>query len=268
MAAVWYGEPWFTILAAAFGLAAVVEFFRLGSATGAAPLPVLGAFFTLALILARSPGLTGLLPAGLAPAMVTPLLLAAAAITLLAGLARRRGRGDRLAGWAWTMAGLLYLGWLLGHAVALRGLEEGRNWLILALLANTLSDSAAFLVGRSLGRHRLAPRISPRKTWEGALAGLVAAMALPLLFAAPQLGPWANPLHIAGLGRGEAVGVGALVSIFGQAGDLVESWLKRRAGVKDSGNLFPGHGGALDRLDSVIFAVAAVYYYAWLTGAA
>jgi len=120
--------------------------------------------------------------------------------------------------WTWVMAGVLYVGWLLSYLVALR-LDAGRSWLFLALLATFGSDTAAFFVGRAFGRHRLAPHISPAKTWEGAIAGLFGAIIISLLFTLPT--PEQLPI-----GYGQAILLGILVSVFGQLGDLVESLLK------------------------------------------
>ena len=183
----------------------------------------------------------------------------------------RRKKDGAVASWAWTMAGILYVGWLLGHVVSLRGLTDsygsdilGRNWVFFILLATVASDTAAFFIGRAVGRHKLAPQISPNKTWEGAIAGVIGAIVFSLLFTPTELFSLTNPLHIQGISYGEAILLGALVSIFGQFGDLAESLLKRNAKVKDSGNLLPGHGGVLDRLDSIIFAGVVVYYFAVL----
>jgi phosphatidate cytidylyltransferase len=109
-------------------------------------------------------------------------------------------------------------------------------------------------VGRALGRHKLAPRISPAKTWEGAIGGFVGAIVIALLFTLP------TPLQLP-IGYGQAVLLGFLVSLFGQLGDLAESLLKRNTGVKDSGNWLAGHGGFLDRIDSIVLAGVVVYYY-------
>jgi phosphatidate cytidylyltransferase len=162
-------------------------------------------------------------------------------------------------GWAWTIAGILYVGWLLSYFVALRNvdpvnLEVGRNWVFFALFTTFGSDTTAFFVGRALGRHHLAPHISPGKTWEGAIGGVFGAIIVSLLFTLP------TPLSLP-LGYGQAILLGLVVSIFGQLGDLTESLLKRNMGVKDSGKLLPGHGGFLDRIDSVVFAGVVVYYY-------
>ena len=145
------------------------------------------------------------------------------------------------------------MGLLLSYLVALR-LEAGRDWVLLALLATFGSDTAAYFIGKAFGKHHLAPRISPAKTWEGAIAGLFGAVIICLLFTLP------TPLQLP-ISYGEAILLGVLVSIFGQIGDLVESMLKRNAGVKESGSLIPGHGGLLDRMDSVVFVGVVVYLY-------
>jgi len=266
VAAVWFGEPWFTILVAIIGMMAAFEFYRLGTATKVSPVTYLGLFLTLLLIISRNPDLLSRLEASIDPTLLAALLLTSAMVLSLAWVLLRPEKGGALTSWAWTMAGILYVGWLLGHLVALRGVTDGRNWVFFALLATFASDAAAFFSGRAVGRHRLAPRISPNKTWEGAAAGIVGALVLSLLFASPSVFGLSNPLHIQALSYPQALLIGALVSIFGQFGDLVESLLKRNAGVKDSGNLFPGHGGVLDRLDSVVFAGIVVYYYVvWAT---
>ena len=154
--------------------------------------------------------------------------------------------------WAWTIAGILYVGWLLSYLVALRGLDAGRDWVFFALFTTFASDTTAFFTGRAWGRHRLAPNVSPGKTWEGAIAGvfgaIVVSLVLVMLLSLP-LNYW------------QAVLLGLVVSIFGQLGDLVESLFKRNMGVKESGKSMPGHGGFLDRMDSVAFAGVVVYYY-------
>jgi phosphatidate cytidylyltransferase len=166
----------------------------------------------------------------------------------------RQQKEQAFIGWAWTIAGIVYVGWLLSYLVALRGLDDGRNWVFFTLFATFGSDTAAFFVGRALGSHHLARQISPGKTWEGAIGGILGAAIISLVFTLP------TPLSLP-LSYGHAVLLGLLVSIFGQLGDLVESLLKRNMGVKDSGKLVPGHGGVLDRIDSIVFAGVVVYYY-------
>jgi phosphatidate cytidylyltransferase len=161
-------------------------------------------------------------------------------------------RESAFAGWVWTMGGVIYLGWLLSYMVALR-LDAGRNWVFLALLTTFASDTAAYIVGKAWGKHKLAPHISPHKTREGAIGGVIAAVGVSLLSLLP------TPLHLS-LTWWQAGIIGLLVSVLGQFGDLAKSILKRNVGVKESGNLLPGHGGALDRTDSVVFAGVVVYY--------
>jgi len=264
VAAIWFGEPWFTILIAILGVLAAFEFYRLGSKAKISPVTYLGLIFTLLFIISRNPDLVSRLESSIDPTLITPLLLALAIVLTLTGaLLRRRKDGD-ITGWAWTMAGILYAGWLFGHVVELRGLADGRNWVFFILMATIASDTIAFFIGTAIGRHKLAPKVSPNKTWEGAIAGIAGAAVFSLLFVPTKLFGLNNVIHIQGLSYVEAIILGILVSIFGQLGDLTESMLKRNAKVKDAGTLFPGHGGVLDRLDSIIFACVVVYYFAVL----
>jgi phosphatidate cytidylyltransferase len=129
--------------------------------------------------------------------------------------------------------------------------DLGRNWLLVALLVTFATDSGAFLVGKNLGRRPLAPRISPSKTWEGAIGGFLLAVATALV-----LGQFLE----LGLSRWQTGLIGATVGMVSQLGDLFESKLKRISQVKDAGSIIPGHGGMLDRLDSLLFSIPAVYY--------
>ena len=145
---------------------------------------------------------------------------------------------------AWILLGCLYLGYLLPHWVLLFRLPHGRARVFFVLWVIMAGDSAAYFVGHRFGKRKLAPRISPGKTVEGAW-GYIAGSVIAGLFGALFI---VQDLHWL-----EAVGLAAWLSVLGQAGDLFESWLKRTFAVKDSGNLLPGHGGLLDRLDSLIF---------------
>jgi phosphatidate cytidylyltransferase len=241
--AVWFDEPlpWFTILAAVWGLLAVLEFYKMAFPKFL-PVTWFGLVWTLLFILHPHFNYEYVV-----------LVLASGTVLSLVLLMVSPRKEGAFTSWAWVVAGVLYVGWLLSYLVALR-LDAGRSWLFLALFTTFGSDTAAFFIGRALGRHRLAPRISPGKTWEGAVAGLFGAVIVSLLFTLP------TPLQLP-LGYGQAVLLGVLVSIFGQFGDLVESLLKRNIGVKESGSLMPGHGGLLDRMDSVVFAGVVVYFY-------
>jgi CDP-diglyceride synthetase len=175
------------------------------------------------------------------------------------------GRPDPLAGrspyLAWadlgvTLGGAIYTGGLLGYAPLLAALPEGPDraggtaWLLMVLLGTAACDTGAYFVGSAIGRRKLIPHISPGKTWEGlaggALGAIVAAVALSGL------------LHLDLI---QAVVLGLFVCAAAVLGDLCESLIKRACGVKDSGHLIPGHGGVLDRLDSILFVLVAVYWF-------
>ena len=181
------------------------------------------------------------------------VLLGGAFLALLWVIAYYQDRGWGAA--AYLVGGPLYVGFLLSHAVALRGLDDGgalgRDWLLFAIATTFATDTGAFLVGRSLGRHRMAPNVSPGKTWEGALGGMVAAIA-----AATILGR----VLTLGLPLWQPALLGAAVGVSSQLGDLLESRLKRISQVKDAGSIIPGHGGVLDRLDSLLLSLSTVYY--------
>jgi phosphatidate cytidylyltransferase len=186
---------------------------------------------------------------------VAPALSAVILAVFLAGLARR---GGLLLAWepvALTLLGVLYVNWLLGHALWLRALPAGAEWVLLLVWVTWIGETGAYVVGSTLGRRKLAPLVSPRKTVEGAAAQL-------LLSPVAALGAqgWLSPP----LTAAEAVGVGLLLGVAGQMGDLVESLLKRSAGTKDTGHLIPGHGGVLDRIDGLLFNTPVLFYYvAW-----
>jgi phosphatidate cytidylyltransferase len=243
--AVWFDEPlpWFTILVAIWGLLAVFEFYRLVAVSDVWSLTAFGLLWTLLFILSPHFDYD----------FTVPLLLTSAIVLSLVWLVLRPQKEGVFLGWVWAIAGILYVGWLLSFLVGLR-LDAGRNWVFFALFTTFGSDTIAFFVGRALGRHRLAPSISPNKTWEGAIGGVFGAIIVSLLFTLP------TPLNLP-LSYGQAILLGLLVSVFGQFGDLVESLLKRNMGVKESGNMVPGHGGFLDRTDSVVFAGVVVYLY-------
>ncbi len=149
----------------------------------------------------------------------------------------------------------LYYGAALAHAAPLAAEADGRRWLLLAILGTFAVDTGAYFTGRAIGRHRLAPKISPKKTWEGvfggAAAGIGAVIALGALLDLP-------------IAVVEAAILGAALTVSGVLGDLFESWLKRLADVKDSGSIIPGHGGILDRIDSLAPNLAVVYWAAQL----
>ena len=188
-----------------------------------------------------------------------------------------RGRSQAVTDWAWTAAGGLYLGWMGAHFVLMRNLAsprallfapapgDGLWWTTLALSSAWLADSGAYLVGQAWGRHKLASRVSPNKTWEGWVGGVAlgtlggAAVAALIRLVAPAMGS-ASALTLQ-----DGLALGALIALFSPLGDLGESLIKRHVGAKDSGQLVPGHGGMFDRIDSLLWAAVIAYYYAvWI----
>lgn len=258
VAAIWFDVffPWFTLLVALLGVLASLEFSRLVNASRAHTFALYGACVTFLYILFRDVNLLEIIDTAFSTDYIPPLLLAALVLPLLWSRlpVRFRVEGSTWKGGVWTIIGIIYLGWMLGHLVALRGLADGRNWVFLALFATFAYDTAAYFTGRTLGRHKMAPRVSPGKTWEGVAGGVIGAVLVSLFFTLDS--PLGLPVT-----WGHALVLGLLVSFFGQIGDLMESAFKRYTSVKDSGNSLPGHGGFLDRLDSIVFSGLVVYYY-------
>ena len=218
------------------------EFTLMFRRSGVPAYPWLGLF--TGILVTASFGLAGAAP------LVLTLIVAG---LLSVGLCRTREFPPRVEGAALTLLGVCYVNWLLGHAIWLRSLPLGAQWIFLLVWITWVGESAAYFVGSTLGRHRLAPRISPAKTVEGALAQFLVS---PV---AAVVGRW---WFFPECGLRDALVIGLLLGVVGQLGDLAESWLKRGARTKDTGNLIPGHGGLLDRLDSLLFNTPALYYYA------
>ena len=165
----------------------------------------------------------------------------------------RTGSWDGARSWTTTIGASIYPAALLATGLALRESTDGLAWLTYAILGTFASDTAAYATGRLIGRHKLSPSMSPGKTWEGAAGAVIGAAAISAAFAVI--------VQLDGLPLINAILLGAGLSILGQMGDLAESWLKRQAGSKDSGQLLPGHGGILDRLDSLLPILPAVFLY-------
>lgn len=164
-------------------------------------------------------------------------------------------RGDAHSGlrdWLWIIGGLAYVGFLGSHLVPLGDLGRDGDWAVLAVFSTFATDTCAYIAGRTLGRVHITPSISPGKTLEGSLAGLAGGFAAVLLL------NWLTGLDVDIL---EMLPLAVLLPIVAMIGDLAESLVKRGGGVKDAGDLVPGHGGLLDRLDSVLFTAPLVYYY-------
>jgi phosphatidate cytidylyltransferase len=169
----------------------------------------------------------------------------------------RQGTPNAATGFAMTIAGGIYVGWAGAQFVSLRAHQDGLFWTLTVLVAVWGSDSIAYFVGTAFGHNPLIPDVSPRKTWEGYLAAVVGATALSgastLLWRQLGAGPAMTPLH--------GTLIGLLVSVIAPMGDLGMSMFKRYAGAKDSGQLIPGHGGLLDRIDALMIAGLLAYHY-------
>lgn len=157
-----------------------------------------------------------------------------------------------------TLAGVLYTGYLMSHLLLLRHLPNGSFYLLLLFLITWITDAVALGIGLKFGRHKLVPHISPKKSVEGAIAGLIGG-ALTSVLANLITGIFAEQ---SALSINHALILGLILGFSGQVGDLLESKIKRIAGVKDSNNWIPGHGGVLDVFDSVIFNAPIIYWYA------
>jgi phosphatidate cytidylyltransferase len=252
--AVWLGGPWILLLVAIAVVLAGWEAFRLLTAAGHASLPILGIVLGVVVALGDS---VKVLPGG------SGLLLAALGIVLIGtGALTRLDPREGLAVFATTTFGALYVG-LLGFVARLSAtgvavvpssplgwLGSERAWILVLILLVWTFDTAAYFTGRRFGRHRFMHHISPSKTVEGVVGGVAVAALLGAVLLSGLGLSW-----VAGLVLGVAIAASA------QAGDLAESMLKRAAGAKESGNLIPGHGGMLDRVDSFLFAAPVAFFF-------
>ncbi len=236
-----WGFAAFTFVMMALALREYAAMALKGRSTAERAVPV-AAGVVLALAVYQRPDLA--LPA----VMVVVLAVASAQLFFASDIG---SAGARFGG---AIAGVLYLGLLMtALPLLVRDVEQGGYWVFLAMGVTFGCDTGAYFAGRALGKRKLAPSISPGKTWAGFWGGVVAALGLVLAAKQTFFGAltWTDVA---------VVGVGA--SLLAPAGDLAESLLKRSAGVKDSGNLIPGHGGVLDRVDALVFVAAFVYVYA------
>ncbi len=227
------GPQWaFAAVLAAIGLLAFHEYDRIAAGHGFVRAGLPGMAAGLALLFAPTPW------------MVVPL----AGIAAMALALRARDLAQVLPSAAAFLLGVVYIFGAFRCAIELRGVNQ--HWLMFALLINWAGDTAALYIGQAFGRHKLAPRVSPAKTWEGAFGSVAGGLTAGAVYAHYLLP--AAPL-------GVVLGLAAVGNLAGQVGDLCESALKRGAGVKDSGSWLPGHGGWLDRIDSSLFSIPVVY---------
>jgi phosphatidate cytidylyltransferase len=251
------GGGWYVAAVTVGAMVATYEIVVMLRGAGYRPLLPLGLGLTVALVLDALAVDAGILPAILV-------------ISVLIGLYRmmvRPDSGGALVDWALTLAPAIYVGGTMHYFVSLRSLPEGLFWILIALIGTWICDIAAFFVGRRWGKARLAPNISPGKSVEGALGGLTGAV-LAVIALGPALG-WSltatalGPVPDAGIVR--LAGLGLVIGVCAIVGDLMESFIKRQCNAKDSSQLIPGHGGVLDRIDSVLLAVVGAYFYVVIT---
>ena len=242
-----WGPAWlYTALVLLLAVGAQLELYRMFAEAGVEADRAAGLVLGALVVLAFAAGRPVLLPLTLSLAVIVVVAL---------GLRRDAGTERAWAGVTLTLLGVCYCAWLLGHAIWLRALPGGRALTLYALGVTWCGESAAYFVGRRFGRRPLAPRVSPGKTVEGGVAQLIVSGGAALVGA-----------PLVSLSLTEAAAVGLLLGAVGQIGDLSESFLKRSAGAKDAGRLIPGHCGLLDRLDSLLFNVPALYYWLYFVG--
>lgn len=247
IALVLYGGVIFQVLTSVIAIAGLIEFYNIARKKNTSPNSTLGII-----------GVVGLYSLIFFPSTQSNLM-AVMAITVLTAIICElwRKNGSPFANIAATLGGLLYFPLLfmfvpLLHRLDIAGLENGR-WLVLALFISVwMCDTAAYFAGKYFGRRKLFERISPKKTWAGAIAGFFGAIAGFYIAGIYSL-PAVSSVHW--------IALGSISGLFGQLGDLGESLLKRDAAVKDSSTLLPGHGGILDRFDSMVFVAPLTYFY-------
>lgn len=271
VAAIWLGAPWLTVLVVVAGTTAIWELYRM-TPPGVGHLPVIFGAAWIAALLSGAQAASGRDNFLVISGSVMAVGSFAALLWLIAfyrsdtgtdtgsdaGVDAPAGAKSYLLGFSYLVLGPVYVGFSLATALMLREIsgsdgdsDLGRSWLLFALLVTFAVDTGAYLVGRAVGRRPMAPSISPNKTWEGSVGGFVSAVAAVLVLGLVfdlEIPVWQTLI------------IGAVVGVVAQWGDLFESKLKRIADVKDAGSIIPGHGGLLDRLDSILFALPAVYY--------
>lgn len=252
--AIFGGWPYVVVVAGA----AVIGMFEINAMlTGAGFRPIVPLGIALAV--------TIVLDALATDVRVMPVILVVAVVVGLSWMMRRSDTSGALVDWALSIAPAIYVGGTLHYLIPLRSTPDGNGlfWVLAVLVCTWTNDITAFFVGRRWGKARLAPRISPGKSVEGAIGGVLGSLIVAVL-----LGPILTAIYAtlglptSGVPSGiRLAGLGVTIGVCGVIGDLMESFLKRQLGAKDSGDLIPGHGGILDRIDSILLAVVGAYFY-------
>jgi phosphatidate cytidylyltransferase len=251
---VWSQSPYFFVgLTAIVVVLALSEFYGLASNTGCKPQAIPG--YAAGLVVIASFVFEE-------PTLTVAVLAALSIVSLTAAISNPAEMKTSLVSVSATVFGVIYVALLGGCLAGVRVLPDGPTTPHLASKLLTMffalvmmTDTGAYYTGRLIGRHKLAPRVSPGKTIEGAIGGFVMAVVTGCL---------CKLIFFREIPSAHALALGAGIGVIGQIGDLAESMLKRGAGVKDSGNLLPGHGGMLDRIDSILFCAPLLYYYSRL----
>lgn len=247
------GVIYFVLVSVVLGLAAweLVRMFNTGGYEPSLVIPIIG---TIAIVWGRYISQNNGDPLA-SDSFIIGLLIIVSMIRHL--VAFERGRDKAASDFVITIGGMFYVGVLGSYLFSVRNLPDGMWWLMTTLFAIWLADSGAYFYGKRFGKRKLTPRLSPKKTWEGYIAGIVVSSLGTPLFALLWASLSGNPISVTPL----SAGVLALVlSIVAPLGDLGESMFKRQFGIKDSSNLLPGHGGIFDRIDSWIWAGFISYY--------
>jgi len=245
-----FGGIFYFVLMTIFLVGGAWEYVRMYRAVQYEPNEILTVGGVLAIATARVFFVEAVMP------LFATLILLAMTVHLIAF---ERGRDQAALDFCVTVAGIVYIGWLGSYLLDLRNLDQGVWWLMLILPMVWAGDTGAYSIGAVYGKHKMSPRLSPKKSWEGYFAGVFTSVLVGAFFAYAfsSMGPrplngLINPIQGALLG----LFIGAVAPL----GDLGESMLKRQSGLKDSSNIFPGHGGFLDRIDSWIWGAAIGYF--------
>jgi len=248
---IWLGDPWFTVTVCIAAVLATLEFYRIVKNEQIQPLTGPGIIFSILLIANAYAYQFHLACPAFPPGFSVTLLFTLITLIPLIWMLFRTNKENSFVNWGWTVAGILYIGWLMSFYILIRSMENGIGWTFLVIFCTALCDIFAYAVGSMLGKHPLASSVSPEKTVEGSIGGLTAsiifAVTASVIFNLP-LSPW------------QMIVAGIIIGIFAQSGDLVESLLKRNMKAKDAGHLLPGHGGMLDRIDSHLLIAPIAYY--------
>ena len=262
VAIIWFGDAPLAALLSVIAALGAWEYFRIARAGGSTPLAGIGIPLAAAiplLIHAHYLGLTRTHAGAMAFLLTAGVVIALAIFSV--AIWTRRVAGKPLTAVAVTVFGVVYTGATLSYGYLLRyhdyavGAAAGTALMMFPVLLTWAQDTGAYAVGRTMGRHKLIPAISPGKTVEGAIGGILITVAVSWLYVRLALVPYAQ----LGLRPRDIILFGILISISAQVGDLAESLIKREAGVKDSSRIIPGHGGVLDRFDSLLFVLPVAY---------